>query len=306
MPESKLGVVQHRGNPPSAAQSWSKEVEPKLRAAAISRMFFSTKMLALRNPQLHPIVTPVADGYAVFHGPDAMSSFAREIGTRRPVSENELRMLEEFYEDHGCSVRLWVSDRTHRSLVERLHERGYRTVSRSINWVRLLEHNPGPIENRNIEVLPVAAHLRNHWIETVATGFFEESDPASPTMVSRSFLDLFFALGCAPDDQAFLAREGDEYIGGAVLNVHDGLAMLRTASTRFSRRNTGVHKALVATRLRFSREQGAKLAVTQTPPDGPSAHNMRKLGFEPFSFGCMMEKDVASSSNVGREGSAQR
>lgn len=216
MAQSRLGLVEHRGTSPSVV-SWSKEVEPKLRAAAMSRMFFSTKMLALRNPQLNPIVAPVADGYAVFHGPGAMSSFAREIGTSRPVSENELCTLEKFYADRGCSVRLWVSDRTHTSLVEMLHERGYSTVSCSINWLRALEQNPVPFEHRNIEVLPVVAHLRNQWIETVATGFFEESDPSSPSVLSRSFVDLFFALGCAPDDQAFLARKHDEYVGGAVL-----------------------------------------------------------------------------------------
>jgi hypothetical protein len=295
MAQSRLGLVEHRGTSPSVV-SWSKEVEPKLRAAAMSRMFFSTKMLALRNPQLNPIVAPVADGYAVFHGPGAMSSFAREIGTSRPVSENELCTLEKFYADRGCSVRLWVSDRTHTSLVEMLHERGYSTVSCSINWLRALEQNPVPFEHRNIEVLPVVAHLRNQWIETVATGFFEESDPSLPSVLSRSFVDLFFALGCAPDDQAFLARKHDEYVGGAVLNVYDGLAMLRTASTRFARRNTGVHQALLATRLRYSREQGAEVAVSQTPPVGPSAHNMRKLGFEPFSFGYMMEKNVGSKT----------
>lgn len=27
---------------------------------------------------------------------------------KRPVSENELRTLEKFYADRGCSVRLWV------------------------------------------------------------------------------------------------------------------------------------------------------------------------------------------------------
>ncbi len=138
----------------------------------------------------------------------------------------------------------------------------------------------------------VASAMRYHWVETVATGFFEESDSASSSLVPRSFLNLFFALGCAPDDQAFLARQRGEDVGGAVLNVHDGLAMLRTASTRYSRRNTGVHQALLTIRLRCAKEQRAKVAVAQTPPTGPSAHNMRKLGFEPYSFGCMMEKSV--------------
>ena len=90
---------------------WSTEIEPKLRATALRQTLVSTQLLALQDPQLNPIATPVADGYAVFHGPGALSSFAREVGTSRPISTNELATLEQFYADHSCPVRIWVSSR---------------------------------------------------------------------------------------------------------------------------------------------------------------------------------------------------
>jgi GNAT superfamily N-acetyltransferase len=294
MPQIELGILQPQRTPPVVkGRDWNKEVEPKLRAAALRRMFLSTQMLAIRDPQLHPMVTPVADGYAVFHGPDAMSSFAREVGTSRPISGKELSILEQFYADHSCPVRVWVSNRTHSSLLEMLHGHGYATRSHSVNWFRSLDSDPIHCQQPNIEVLPVTGQLHENWIQTVAAGFFEDNESVPPTEISASFFDLFFALGCAPDDQAFLARIDGDLVGGAVLNVADGIAMLRTASTRFAHRNAGVEQALLAARLTCAREQGARMAVSQTPPSGPSAHNLRKFGFQPFRFGGMMEKSIA-------------
>ena len=289
-------ILQHHQTTPlcvPAGCNWNREVEPKLRAAALRRIFLSTEMLALRDPQLDPIVTPVADGYAVFHGQGAISSFAREVGTSRPISGKELGALEQFYRDHNCAVRVWVSGRTHSSLLEMLHDRGYAAHSHSVNWVRFLNSDPVRCEHKNIEVLPVAANLYEHWVQTVASGFLEDSESVSPAMIPSLFLDLFFALGCASDDQAFLARQDGEYVGGAVLNVDDGIAMLRTASTRFARRNTGVQQSLLTARLRCAQQRGARIAVSQTLPSGPSAHNLRKFGFQPFRFGCMMEKSTS-------------
>jgi GNAT superfamily N-acetyltransferase len=266
-----------------------KAIEPKLRAVHLRRTFLTTEMLALRDPQLNPMIKRVADGYAVFHGRDAMSSFAREVGTSRPVTENELSALEQFYRDHACPVRVWVSDRTHNSFLDVLQDRGYAARSHSVSWFRSLDRGPIHCEHRNVEVLPVASHRDERWIQTVAAGFFEDDESVSPTEIPSSFVDLFFALGCAPGDQRFLALKDGEYVGGAVLNVADDVAMVRTASTRFARRNMGVQQALLATRLKCAREQGARIALVQTPPSGPAAHNMTKFGFEPFGYGCIME-----------------
>lgn len=295
MTRVELSILHNQLTSPAVVGGWdwNKEIEPKLRAAALRRTLVSTEMLAVREPQLDPIVMPVADGYAVFHGPGAMSSFAREVGTSRPISGKELSTLEQFYADHACPVRVWVSGRTHSSLLELLHGRGYAAGSHSVNWFRSLDSDPIHCEHRNIEVLPVAAHLHDRWVQTVAAGFFEDNESVSPTMIPTAYFDSFFALGCAPDDQAFLAREHGVYVGGAVLNVADGIAMLRTASTRFAHRNTGVQQALLAARLKCAREQDATIAVSQTPPSGPSAHNLSKLGFQPFRSGCMMEKSIA-------------
>jgi hypothetical protein len=103
-------------------------------------------------------------------------------------------------------------------------------------------------------------------------------------------LDVYFALGCAPGDQSLLARRKGEYLGGAVLTPFGEIAMLRTASTRFVHRNSGVHQTLIAARLRMATEQGARVAVTQTPTHGPSAHNAVKFGFKPLRIGYIVEK----------------
>ena len=292
MPQIARSVLQLISPLDLEGWNWNKEIEPKIRTAALHQMFVSTQLLALRDPQLNPIVIPAADGYAVFHGPGALSSFAREVGTSRPISANELCTLEQFYADHSCPVRIWVSARTDSSLLEMLRGRGYDPSSNSLIWFRSLASDLIPCEHRDIEVLPVAAHVHDRWIQIVATGFFENIKSVPRTAIPTSLFDLYFALGCAPDDQAFLARRHGEFVGGAVLNVSDGIAMLRAASTRFAHRNAGVHQTLLTTRLKCARRQGARIAVAQTPASGPSAHNLRKLGFQPFRLGCMMEKSI--------------
>lgn len=208
MPQIELGILQDRPIPPLVAQArdWSKEVEPKLRAAGVRRMFASTQLLTLRDPGLNPTVTPVADGYAVFHGVGAMSSFARELGTSRPISKRELSTLEQFYVDRSCAVRVWVSDRTHSSFVEMLHDRGYAARSHSVNWFRSLDSAPTYCQQSNIEVVLVTGQLHENWVRTVTAGFSEDNESVSPTTIPITFFDLFFALSSAPDDQAFLAR----------------------------------------------------------------------------------------------------
>jgi len=294
MPQIALSVLQSQLTSPPDLEGWDwkKEIEPRIRTTALHQMFVSTQLLALRDPQLNPIVIPVADGYAVFHGPGALSSFAREVGTSRPISANELCALEQFYADHSCPVRIWVSARTDSSLLEMLCGRGYAPSSLSSIWFRSLATDLIPCKNCDIEVLPVAADVHDRWIQVVATGFCENNESVPPAAIPISFFDLYFALGCAPDDQAFLARRQGEFVGGAVLNVSDGIAMLRAASTRFAHRNVGVHQALLSTRLKCARRQGARIAVAQTPASGPGMHNLRKLGFQPFRLGCMMEKSI--------------
>jgi hypothetical protein len=294
MPEIDLSMLKNHLISPAGLPgwNWNKEIEPKLRATAVRQTLVSTQLLGLRDPGLNPVVLPLADGYAVFHGSDAMGSFAREVATTRPISANELSMLEQFYSDYGCRIRLWVSGRTHPSLLEMLRDRGYGSGSHSLIWFRSLDSDPISAEYPDIQVQPVAANLYNHWIQTVAAGFFEGHESVGLAAIPTSFIDMFFALGSAPDDQAFVAGKHGEFVGGAVLNVADGIAMLRTASTRFTERNTGVHQALLAARLECARAQGARIAVSQTAASGPSAHNLRKLGFQPFRVGCMMEKSM--------------
>lgn len=292
MPQTELSILQDQLISSSVLEGWDKEFEPKLRATALRQTLISTQLLALRDPLLNPVVSPVADGYAVFQGPGAMGSFARELGTTRAISANELGVLEQFFADRRCPVRVWVSGRTHSSVREMLRGRGYVSSSHFLNWFRSLESDPISCEQRDLDVLPVAENLYNRWVQTVAAGFFEDNRSVSPTRLPTSFVDCFFALGCAPDDHAFLVRKHGEFVGGAVLNLANGIAMLRTASTRFAHRNAGVHQALLAMRLNYARAKGARIAVSQTMISGPSAHNLRKLGFQPFRLGCMMEKSI--------------
>jgi hypothetical protein len=283
--------------PATRYPGWDDRFELQLKVSGLDRLWVLTETLHQRCPDLPIVVTPIGDGLGVYHGA-GMSSFARELGTTRPVTEREIEALEQFYFSRGCPARIWISDRTHPSVVGILRSRGYAAQPAVQTWYRPLTAAPIP-QVKAAERLQVSPCCRTEWEEwttTVSTGFCEEDSALDAGSTPAPVRNLFFALGCAPGDQPFLARRGEQLVGGAVLSLFGELAMLRTASTRFVYRNSGIQQTLISVRLRAAEESGARVAVTQTPTHGPSAHNVQKFGFRPLRLGYIEEKSIPSGA----------
>jgi hypothetical protein len=276
---------------PQHGFQWDGHLEHQLSSASADRMWASVKALSARRPAIPVAVAGIAGGFAIYRDEAALISFAREVGTTRTVTDDDIDELEHFYASRGFPVRIWISDRTDPSALRILLGRGYFAHAPIQTWWRPLQTGFLPKADA-IEIVTVSPENTAAWTSTVAAGFMEQGHVVKAEELPEAALDVYFALGCAPGDQALLARRKGEYVGGAVLTPFEEIAMLRTASTRFVHRNSGVHQSLIAARLRMATQQGARVAVTQTPTQGPSAHNVVKFGFRPLRVGYIVEKSI--------------
>jgi GNAT superfamily N-acetyltransferase len=97
---------------------------------------------------------------------------------------------------------------------------------------------------------------------------------------------------CFPDDapavltdaELWLATSGGRPVGFAVAaQPAPDIVFLRRAGVLPAARGRGVHRRLIAVRVRWARRQGARWVVTYTSRDnGPSMRGLLEAGFEVY------------------------
>ena len=68
-------------------------------------------------------------------------------------------------------------------------------------------------------------------------------------------------------------------VASYILALNNGIAALFTTSTRSSFRKRGLQTALLDWRLRFAKENGARIATIETDPGSDSQRNAERFGF---------------------------
>ncbi|MCE9622940.1 MAG: GNAT family N-acetyltransferase [Actinomycetia bacterium] len=98
---------------------------------------------------------------------------------------------------------------------------------------------------------------------------------------ARRINDEFCAVMMQLDDtHDFVALVGDEPAACGSLNVVDDVGWLGGAATLQEFRGRGLQQALLAYRLHLARELKCDFAACTAVPDGQSARNLERLGFQ--------------------------
>lgn len=98
---------------------------------------------------------------------------------------------------------------------------------------------------------------------------------------ARRVSDEFCAVMMQLDDtHDFVALVGDEPAACGSLNIVDGVGWLGGAATLQAHRGKGLQQALVTFRLQLARELKCAFAACTAVPDGQSARNLERLGFQ--------------------------
>ena len=241
--------------------------------------------------RLHPdagsSVLPIGGGYAVFTGLQSPVNHANGLGFDGPVTDADLKILENFYHAHGVPVKVHVCPLADESLLTLVKERGYRLHRFFSVLYRPLDEGwsprplPGGVTTRAAE-----PHQAEQWITVTGQGFEEAETPSS---AMRDVLGPNFH---AEDSRAYFAWIEDEAAGGGGMYYsleHRGVE-LGGASTRPAFRRRGVQRALIEARLADARALGCDLALVMTEPGSNSQRNLARAGFRLAYTKVVMEK----------------
>ena len=229
--------------------------------------------LARLHPDLGAAVKSIAGGCAVFGGVGSPFSQAKGMGMNGPVTETDVKELEEFYFSRGAAAQVVLCPLSDPSLLKLLGCRGYRAAEFENELFKpLSDGNVGTPPNSEIQVRPTCADDADIWVRTVVQGFFEHE-------LSPEMMDLFRTLFHGGTASCFLAFINDEPAGGGGVGTYQGVASLYGTSTLPAFRKRGVHTALIQARLAFAVAAGCDLAKVTTLPGSGSQRNVERQGF---------------------------
>lgn len=174
-----------------------------LQDLSVSMLKAATTAMAVRSPQTELSVAEWAGGCLAFSGADVPLTRAIGVGTKGPVSEDDVAGIEAFYTSRNSPVRLVISERTDSSLPQLLKARGYESGAFMQNWWFPLNRKPAFAESPDIEIVPADPEQADLWARTVAAGFEEEDAPVDEARIPLRMLDTFYCLGFADGAQPF-------------------------------------------------------------------------------------------------------
>jgi predicted GNAT family acetyltransferase len=225
---------------------------------------------------------PIAGGMMSVSGVGSWTNQACGLGLRGPVAEAEVERLIAFYASRGIEPKIEVCPFADASLLAGLAAHGFvlrefeavlaRPLTRAdevfapplgwpegVTFARVDPDDPAQVEE---------------FIVASTCGFRPEGAPV-PGELASSLRRLL----ARPRAAAFVAREGARAVGGASLDIGEGVAALNGTSVRSSHRGRGIQQALIALRLQLARERGCRVACIHSRPEIPTERNAARLGF---------------------------
>jgi GNAT superfamily N-acetyltransferase len=217
----------------------------------------------------------VAGAYAMFDGIGSPLTQTFGLGVFAPVTQDDLKKLEAFFQQRGAHVHHEVSPLAGASLMALLSERGYQPIElTSVMYrpigpgVQLASPCYGKVRSRLIR-----DGEEDLWSQTAAKGWSELIDFAD-IILQLSFITAKRAGGCS-----FIAELDGRPIATGAMFIHDSVALLAGASTIPEGRRQGAQLALLESRLRYAAEQGCDLAMICASPGSASQRNAERQGF---------------------------
>lgn len=217
-------------------------------------------------------VLEMAGGTVVFQGADSPLSQVIGLGLNGAVGESELNTIEAFFRSRGAPVTIDLCPLGDPGLVECLGRRGYRITEFNNVVVKPLAAMEAAASPR---VRRALAEERERWAHTAGHGFFEQSDLTDQEM------EVGRAIFLMPGAWCYLAEsETGASAGAAAMAVCGGVAELFADSTIAGFRRRGVHRELIAARLKDAMAHGCDVAAATTAPGSGSQRNYERMGFQ--------------------------
>lgn len=226
----------------------------------------------------------VAGGVAFYGGPKYPSNQMVGMGLYGEVTADDMDRVETFFRSRGVASTIVVSPLADMSLPRLLGQRGYGIAE--FNSVLIRRINPDePFHSpAGLTIERVTPETISPWVQAVAEGFGQDVGEAK---------EVFGGMASLPGDLSFLARIGDEVVGGCGGRIipEAKIAALFGAATRLAFRKRGVQGALIECRLHEAALAGCEYAVVSTQPATASQRNMERRGFRLAYTKLVMTRD---------------
>jgi GNAT superfamily N-acetyltransferase len=212
---------------------------------------------------------PVAGGYAIYVA-GTLFDYAIGAGTTRPLRDDDLAVVEEFYAARSHAARFELGEEILARDGDLLRGHGYVAED---DLLAILEGpiRPGaaPAPAGRIVVRPTTD--RRGWAELATRAFGDGG--TEPALLLRTM-----QAQAAAAHAMFIASLDGRDVGVGGLTVYGDLALLSSAGVLPAFRGQGVHNALVAARLGAAHTLGAVQAAIKTAPGSPVERSAAHFG----------------------------
>ncbi len=216
----------------------------------------------------------VGNSLSVYGGSECPVNETVGLGMLSPVEESVLVEIEEFYHLNNHSAVIRVCPLAHSSLIELTQKRGYILNSFSYRWILDLSAWRSSFDLSDPRIRIATSNEEMEWARAVAAGFNDVDDVSK-----EQNLDLDRAFFRMQNSIPVLATENEVVAAGGILAINHEIAALFATSTRPSYRKRGLQTALLDWRLRFAKDNGARIATIETDPGSDSQRNAERVGF---------------------------
>jgi GNAT superfamily N-acetyltransferase len=240
----------------------------------------------------------VAGGMAFFGGLTYPANQMVGMGLYGEVTGDDLERVEQFFRSRGVPSTIVVSPLADLSLVALLGKRGYRIAEFNSVLIRDIGADEPFAPPESVIIERVTPETARPWMRAIAAGFCEHGPVPE---------EVFGGFAALPGTMSFLARIGDEVVGGCGGRIipEARIAALYGTATLPEYRRRGVQSALIGVRLHEAALAGCEYAVVSTQPGSGSQRNMERRGFRGAYTKVVMTRDwpeLAAANDGGEHG----
>ena len=217
----------------------------------------------------------IAGTYAMYDGRSSPVTQTFNMGMSQPLTERELKAVEQFFLGRGAPVCHEVSPHADPSVLPLLNDGGYQPIEfTSVMYRPISRESPLSVAvNEKIRVLLTGPAEADLWAEVAVQGWSEFGELAD-------FLhDVGRVNARRENARSFLAVLNDRPIATGLMNIFDGVALLAGASTIPAGRKQGAQLALLDARLRYAAQNDCDIAMMCALPGSASQRNAERHGF---------------------------
>ena len=213
--------------------------------------------------------------YAMYDGRSSPVTQTFGMGMFQPLTERDLKALEQFFLDRGAPVCHEVSPHSDLSVLPLLNDGGYQPIEfTSVMYRPISKESPLlTATNDKIRVMLTGPSEADLWAEVAFKGWSEFGELAD-------FLHDVGRVNARRDNaRSFLAVLDGRPIATGLMNIFDGVALLAGASTIPEGRKKGAQLALLEERLRYAAQHDCDIAMMCALPGSASQRNAERHGF---------------------------